>query len=62
MSNLANGIESVHGAAAAMSADVLERGDAALVRADRVEQLYSQLPLGLAATVVVGVIRNGKTF
>ena len=56
MSNLANGIESVHGAAAAMSAHVGERADPALVRADRVEQLYSQLPLGLAATVVVGVI------
>src|SRR5438270_9138797 len=56
MSNLANGIESVHGAAAAMSAHVGERADPALVRADRVEQLYSQLPLGLAATVVIGVI------
>ena len=56
MSNLANGIESVHAAAAAMSADVRERADPALVRADRVEQLYSQLPLGLAVTVVIGVI------
>src|SRR2546423_3085420 len=56
MSKLANGIESVHGAAAAMSAHVGERADPALVRADRVEQLYRQLPLGLAATVVIGVI------
>src|SRR5437868_8595721 len=56
MSNLANGIESVHAAAAAMSADVRERADPALVRADRVEQLYSQLPHGLVATVVIGVV------
>jgi PAS domain S-box-containing protein len=55
MSNLANGI---HSAARGASDDaaVRERADPALVRADRVEQLYSQLPLGLAATVVIGVI------
>src|SRR5256885_12502038 len=56
MSNLANGIESVHAAEAAMSADVRERADPALVRAQCVEQLYSQLPLGLVATVVIGVL------
>jgi len=55
MSNLANGI---HSAARGASDDaaVRERADPALVRADRVEQLYSQLPLGLVATVVIGVI------
>jgi PAS domain S-box-containing protein len=60
MSNLANGIGSVapgaSDAAAPISAALNERVDPALVRADRVEQLYSQLPLGLAATVVIGVI------
>ena len=64
MSSLANGIESAErageaaarGTAAAVSADIRDRADPALVRADRVEQLYSQLPLGLTATVVIGVI------
>ena len=55
MSNLANGIHSV-ARRASDAAAVGERADPALVRADRVEQLYSQLPLGLAATVVIGVI------
>ncbi|MFN2645844.1 MAG: sensor histidine kinase [Burkholderiales bacterium] len=63
MSNLANGIESVErGAAnavaqsAAINASIAARADPTLVRSDRVEQLYSQVPLGLAATVVTGVI------
>ena len=57
MSNLANGIDTAaQGAAAAITADIRSRADPALVRADRVEQLYSQLPLGMAATVVIGVI------
>ncbi|HZS68952.1 MAG TPA: PAS domain-containing sensor histidine kinase [Burkholderiales bacterium] len=63
MSSLANGIESAErgeaaarSKAAAVIADIRDRADPALVRADRVEQLYSQLPLGLAATVVIGVI------
>jgi PAS domain S-box-containing protein len=57
MNTLANGIESAeHGAAAAITADIRDRADPALVRADRVEQLYSQLPLGMAATIVIGVI------
>src|SRR5947208_14505349 len=65
MSSLANGIESAasgaseiaaRSAAAAITADIRDRADPALVRADRVEQLYSQLPLGMAATVVTGVI------
>src|SRR5712692_8341528 len=57
MNTLANGIESAEpGAAAAITADIRDRADPALVRADRVEQLYSQLPLGMVATVVIGVI------
>jgi PAS domain S-box-containing protein len=63
MSSLANGIESAErgeaaarSKAAAVIADIRDRADPALVRADRVEQLYSQLPLGLAATIVIGVI------
>src|SRR3982751_6547816 len=58
MSTLTNGIDTVEPAAQAeaLTADIRDRADPALVRADRVEQLYSQLPLGLAATVVIGVI------
>ena len=58
MNTLANGIDSVEpdSRAAAVTADIRDRADPALVRADRVEQLYSQLPLGMAATVVAGVI------
>src|SRR5438105_15193750 len=57
MTNLANGIDSAErGAAAAISADIRDRADPGLVRADRVDQLYSQLPLGMVATVVIGVI------
>src|SRR3954463_1106791 len=59
MSNLANGAESGIESAersAAIAAVIRERADPALVRADRVEQLYSQLPLGMLATIVIGVI------
>ena len=58
MSTLANEIENVGPAAsaAALTADIRDRADPAMVRADRVEQLYSQLPLGMGATVVTGVI------
>src|SRR6266404_4572017 len=57
MTNLANGIESAErGAAAAITADIRDRADPALVRADRVDQLYSQLPLAMVSTVVIGVI------
>ena len=57
MNTLVNGIDNTEsGAAAAVSADIRDRADPALVRADRVEQLYSQLPLGMAATIVIGVI------
>jgi len=60
MSTLTNGIDNVEPAAsaAALTADIRDRADPALVRADRVEQLYSQLPLGMAATVVTGVIAS----
>src|SRR5438045_6775116 len=59
MTNLANGIESAErGAAAAISADIRDRADPVLVRADRVDQLYSQLPLGMVATTVIGVIAS----
>src|SRR5436305_15181909 len=66
MSSLANGIDSAqsgatavaarNAAAAAITADIRDRADPALVRADRVEQLYSQLPLGMVATIVIGLI------
>src|SRR3954453_11980868 len=58
MNTLANGVDSAEPAARAdaLTADIRDRADPALVRADRVEQLYSQLPLGMAATVVIGVI------
>jgi PAS domain S-box-containing protein len=57
MNTLTNGIEGAEpGAAAAITADIRDHADPALVRADRVEQLYSQLPLGMAATVVIGII------
>src|SRR5437762_2641918 len=53
--NLASGIDG--GARGAELADLIrERADPALVRADRVEQLYSQLPLGMVATIAIGVI------
>ena len=64
MSSQANGIEraertgdaAARTTAAAVTADIRDRADPTLVRADRVEQLYSQLPLGMVATVVIGVI------
>ena len=56
MSNLANGIESAELGAGPSSAAIRDRADPGLVRADRVEQLYSQLPLGMLATTVVGFI------
>src|SRR5205809_3271068 len=57
MNTLTNGIERAEtGAAAAITADIRDRADPALVRADRVDQLYSQLPLGMASTIVIGVI------
>ena len=58
MSNLANGnlgVETAEGRAA-IAEVIRERADPGLVRADRVEQLYSQLPLGMLATIAIGVI------
>src|SRR3954462_1666378 len=60
MSNLANGnlattVETAE-QRAAFAEVIRERADPALVRADRVEQLYSQLPLGMLATIAIGVI------
>src|SRR5258708_10629048 len=46
------------GAGAGTTADIRDRADPALVRADRVEQLYSQLPLAMVSTIVVGVIAS----
>jgi PAS domain S-box-containing protein len=51
MTNLANGIET-----AIAERDIRQKADPALVRADRVEQLYSQLPLAMVATIAIGVI------
>jgi PAS domain S-box-containing protein len=60
MSNLSNGnlAGAVEGAehSAAMAQMIRDRADPALVRADRVEQLYSQLPLGMVSTIAIGVI------
>src|SRR5229473_6321967 len=56
-STTANGTQPATGSTAAMiAAGPRERSDPRLVLADRVEQLYSQLPLGIAATVVIGLI------
>ncbi|HXM83943.1 MAG TPA: PAS domain-containing sensor histidine kinase [Burkholderiales bacterium] len=52
-STTASGTEPALRSAAAAVAD---RSDPHLVLANRVEQLYSQLPLGIAATVVIGLI------
>src|SRR6266850_7584294 len=56
-STTANGTQPATGTTAAMAgAGPRERSDPRLVLADRVEQLYSQLPLGIAATIVIGLI------
>src|SRR5438132_9188087 len=39
-----------------IAAGVRERADPRLVLADRVEQLYSQLPLGVVTTLIIGLI------
>ncbi|HEY5899187.1 MAG TPA: PAS domain-containing sensor histidine kinase [Burkholderiales bacterium] len=56
MTNLANGIASAERGAVAITKDIRDRADPAMVRADRVDQLYSQLPLGMVATTVIGLI------
>jgi len=56
-STTASGTQAATGSTAArVAAGPRERSDPRLVLADRVEQLYSQLPLGIAATVVIGLI------
>src|SRR5438132_1292889 len=56
-STTASGTQAATGSAAAgVAAGSRERSDPRVVLADRVEQLYSQLPLGIAATVVIGLI------
>src|SRR5882762_8035098 len=55
-STTASGTQAATGSAAARVAAQGERSDPRLLLADRVEQLYSQLPLGIAATVVIGLI------
>src|SRR6266850_620365 len=56
-STIANGTQPATGGSAALAAAGLrDRSDPRLVLADRVEQLYSQLPLGIAATIVIGLI------
>src|SRR4051812_30091773 len=39
-----------------IAAGVRERADPRLVLVDRVEQLYSQLPLGVVTTLIIGLI------
>jgi hypothetical protein len=39
-----------------VAAGLRDRADPRLVFADRVEQLYSQVPLGVVATLVIGLI------
>src|SRR5204862_212111 len=56
-STTASGTQAATGSAAArVAAGSRERSDPRVVLADRVEQLYSQLPLGIAATAVIGLI------
>ena len=53
---LASGAVSAELGPAALSAQIRDRADPRLVLADRVEQLYSQLPLGMVTTIAIGVI------
>src|SRR5204862_6227234 len=56
-STTASGTQAATGSAAAgVAAGSRERSDPRVVLADRVEQLYSQLPLGIAAAAVIGRI------
>src|SRR6267143_546900 len=61
-STTASGTQAATGSAAARVAAQRERSDPRLLLADRVEQLYSQLPLGIAATVVIGAFAAGVTW
>jgi PAS domain S-box-containing protein len=52
----ATGAASAQTQAAGLAAQIRERADPRLVLADRVEQLYSQLPLGMVSTLAIGII------
>jgi PAS domain S-box-containing protein len=53
---LANGAVRADLSSAVLAAQIRDRADPRLVLADRVEQLYSQLPLGMVATLAIGLI------
>ncbi len=54
--SLANGAPDAGLSSTVLAAQIRDRADPRLVLADRVEQLYSQLPLGMFATLVIGFI------
>jgi PAS domain S-box-containing protein len=53
---LAKGAAGAELSSAVLAAQIRDRADPRLVLADRVEQLYSQLPLGMVATIAIGFI------
>src|SRR5690348_13558454 len=53
---LANGAPDAELAPHVLAAQIRDRADPRLVLADRVEQLYSQLPLGMFATLAIGFV------
>jgi PAS domain S-box-containing protein len=55
-STLANGASHAELGPTVLAAQIRDRADPRLVLADRVEQLYSQLPLGMFATLAIGFI------
>ncbi|HEX7055286.1 MAG TPA: ATP-binding protein [Burkholderiales bacterium] len=54
--SLANGAPDAALSSTVLTAQIRDRADPRLVLADRVEQLYSQLPLGMFATLAIGFI------
>ena len=53
---LATGAARADLGSAVLAAQIRDRADPRLVLADRVEQLYSQLPLGMVTTIAIGFI------
>ena len=53
---LANGAPRAELGPTVLAAQIRDRADPRLVLADRVEQLYSQLPLGMFATLAIGFV------
>ena len=53
---LANGAAGAELSSTILAGQIRDRADPRLVLADRVEQLYSQLPLGMVATIAIGFI------